>query len=188
MSHDLLRLRKVARQVGRGTHDLHPVPLTSRGSSTSPAARSDSGGNTYRGDQARRIGLTLPGDIKSSAVRDARSDDRQAQCDVDSPLEPDCLQCDMTLIVIHRHHGIVGAVEGVEKERVIRVRSGRVEALALRSNDSGSDERLLFVAKETVLSGVGIQRCHGDPWRHAAGHRPHGFIGESDLRQDRFLA
>ena len=72
-----------------------------------------------------------------------------------------------------------------DEERVIRMRTGRVEPLATGLFDRGPDQRLLLVAEQPILAGMRIERCHGDPGTSPAGQGPHRLVGQADLREDR---
>ena len=94
-----------------------------------------------------------------------------------------CFECDMPLVVIHRHDGVVCAGQRVIEKRVIGKRPRDVDPLAAGQLDGGVDDRLLFVAKEAAFTRMRIEGGYGDARRQAAGQRPHRPVGQADLRR-----
>ena len=149
-------------------------------------SRDDSRGDPHRGDQAGWIGETFPSDIKRRSVRDARSDDRQPERDIDGPVEAGGLERDVPLVVIHGHDGVVGARQRVIKQGIIGKRPRDVDTLAAAELDRRADRGLLFVAEQAVFAGMRVKGGHGDSWGRAAGQRPHRPVGQADLGEDGF--
>ena len=126
------------------------------------------------------------------------ADDGQTQRDVDTlhglPLllfavvdKAHGLERDVTLIVVHTHHDIVPAADGLREHAVRRAGTHDTgNALGLGSLDGGGDLLDLLPAEQAVLTAVGVQTCHSD----AGVLDPHilaGLVGDLDDLQHAIL-
>ena len=69
----------------------------------------------------------------------------------------------MALIMIHGHNQVVLSLNRLQKERVGWKRATAIDTLLLDCFDSWSNKSCLFIAKQTVLTRVGVQTTNGNP-------------------------
>ena len=91
------------------------------------------------------------------------ADKRQANGPVHSVLEPNHFERPESLVVIHRHHGIVFAAISVIEQGVRRQRPDDLQPTRPRGANRGSDEGLLLGTELTAFTRVRIQTADRHP-------------------------
>jgi hypothetical protein len=104
------------------------------------------------------------GDVVGGAVIGRRAHDRQPERDVHRLVEVDQLDRDQALIVVHRDHRVVAAVDRVAERRVGDERAEQRGRRA-RLLERGRDDVGVLVAEQAVLAGVRVQADDADARR-----------------------
>ena len=121
-------------------------------------------GKPDSGDHGGGIGLVFPGDREGGAVVRAGAGFRQAQGDVYGVVEIEQFERDEALVVIHRDDGIEVAERRIPENRIGHSWTGEMRfAQVIQAADGGSDDPGFLIAESTVLAGVRIESCDGDP-------------------------
>ena len=91
------------------------------------------------------------------------ADNRQAERHIHPGIEIERLERDKGLIVIHRNCRVIGFARPRSKQRIRRMRAADIDPLGLKGGDSGSDHLLLFMAHQSVFTGMRIECGNGKP-------------------------
>ena len=88
---------------------------------------------------------------------DTGSDDRQAYCDIDTPVDSQDFDRRQALVVVHGHHDVEVAASGPEERSIGRDRAGDIHSFCPGPFDGWQELGLLLpVAKQTVFPGMGV--------------------------------
>ena len=112
-----------------------------------------------------------------------RADELQAERPVHPGLETDQLERSQSLVVIHRHDGVVSADEGLVEQRVRAHRADDLQPLGQGQLDGGPDDPDLLVADVAAFARVGIEAADSDP-RARQLQQAAGFGGSPDSLED----
>ena len=85
------------------------------------------------------------------------ADKGQAERDVDAVIEGERLDLDQRLIVIHADGAIVGLARGGVEHGIRRQRAARVDAVRAQPLHRRRDDRLIFLAKRSLLAGMRVE-------------------------------
>src|SRR5688572_4639427 len=139
---------------------------------------------SQRSNHAALISDALACNVVSRPVIGRGADKRQAERPVYAALEPDHLQRHQSLIVIHRHNGIVLAAENVVEQSIGVEWTVNVAALFFRPARRGLDDGQSFGAALAAFDGMRIRAANSDarPGQSKVGTRLGGIrYGVKDL-------
>ncbi len=122
----------------------------------------DAGGGVNGREHARGICATGPYDVECGAMSHTRSDEGEAERDVDRLVHADEFHRNMTLIVVERHNAIPRSAKCTLKKCVGGQGAGGVDPQRHKPRHGGRDKLLLLVSKKASFSAVRVECCHGD--------------------------
>ncbi len=131
------------------------------------------GGHADRLDQGLRIGPAFPCLSKGGAVVHGSADNGKTEGHIDAGelpprsrlvivLEAYELGGDVTLIVVHDHHGVIHAALHLRENRIRRDRPFHEHAESASLGHGGKDFLLVFVTEEPAFAAMGVQSGHAD--------------------------
>ena len=109
-----------------------------------------------------------PGDVEGGAVAGAGTDQRESERHVDGGVEPDQLQGDVALVVVHGEDPVEFTSDSTTQQGVGGEGTAGINAVSDGGGDCRSDRGLFLVAEETRFTGVRVQRTNADPGRRTA--------------------
>ena len=125
------------------------------------------GGHADRFDQGLGVGPAFPCFSKGRAVVHRSADNGKTECHIDAGELPPCsclvivleaheLGGDVTLIVIHDHHGVIHAALHLGEDRIRGDRPFHLHAESTSLGHGGKDFLLVFVAEEPAFAAVRV--------------------------------
>jgi hypothetical protein len=122
--------------------------------------------------EAARVGLILAGNIEGGSVIDRRADDGKSEGNIYGTLKINQLHGNVSLVMVHGDHQVVGASRRLQENRIAGVRAAADDALTPRRLNGRGDGPPVLFAEQSVFAGVRIQAAY----RNAGCSKPSSFI------------